>query len=76
LKMADKRQGISKEGAVGKDMAGALAGRTEGAISSNYRGMPRNADPHHPHHLSNSQPVAHWTQNKMQECHKSATEKK
>jgi hypothetical protein len=69
-------QGISKEGAVGKNMAGALSGQTEGAVSSNYKGMPRNADPQHPHHTDNSQPVADWTQNKMQECRKAAAEKK
>jgi hypothetical protein len=65
--MADKNGGISKQGAVGKDMAGALGGRKEGNISSNYKGMPTNADPNHSHNPKNSQPVAEWTQNKMQE---------
>ncbi|CAF1011650.1 unnamed protein product [Rotaria sordida] len=74
--MADANKGISKEGAIGKNMADALGGHTEGAISSNYKGMPRNADPHHSHNPANSQPVAEWTQNKMQECRKNAAEKK
>jgi hypothetical protein len=75
-KMSDSKQGISKEGAVGKNMSGALAGQASGAISKNYKGMPRNADPHHPHNPNNSQSVADWTQNKMQECRKAAAEKK
>ncbi|CAF3871516.1 unnamed protein product, partial [Rotaria sp. Silwood1] len=56
--MADANHGISKEGAVGKNMAGALGGHTQGTISSNYKGMPRNANPHYPHNPANSQPVA------------------
>jgi len=74
--MSNAKQGISKEGAVGKNMAGALGGHAEGSISSNYKGMPRNADPNHPHNPKNSQPVAQWTQNIMQECRKAAAEKK
>jgi hypothetical protein len=74
--MSDGKQSISKDGAVGKNMTGALSGRTEGSISSNYKGMPRNADPNHPHNPKNSQPVADWTQNKMQECRKAAAGKK
>ncbi|CAF1474737.1 unnamed protein product, partial [Rotaria sp. Silwood1] len=31
--MADANHGISKEGAVGKNMAGALGGHTQGTIS-------------------------------------------
>ncbi len=76
IKMADAKQGISKEGAVGKNMPNALAGGAQGSISSNYKGMPRNADPNHPHNPKNSQPVAAWTQNKMQECRKAAADKK
>jgi hypothetical protein len=74
--MADSKQNISKEGAVGKNMAGALGGQTSGAISKNYKGMPRNADPNHPHNPKNSQPIADWTQDKMQECRKAAAKKK
>jgi len=40
--MSNAKQGISKEGAAGKNMAGALAGHVEGAISSNYKGILRN----------------------------------
>jgi hypothetical protein len=74
--MTDAQQGTSKKGTVGKNMADALAGRTEGSISSNYKGMPRNADPNHAHNPKNSQSVAEWTQNKMQERRKTAPEKK
>jgi hypothetical protein len=73
--MADSKEGVSKEGAVGKNMPGALAGQTDGKISKNFKGMPRNADPNHPHNPNNSQPVAEWTQNKMQECRKAAAKK-
>ncbi|UJR38246.1 hypothetical protein I4U23_030919 [Adineta vaga] len=73
--MSEKKQGISKEGAVGNHMPGALAGQVGGAISKNYQGMPRNANPNHPHNPNNSQPVAEWTQNKMQECRKTAAKK-
>ncbi len=74
--MADAKQGISKEGAIGMNMSDALAGRIEGSISNNYKGMPRNANPNHPHNPQNSAPVAGWTQNKMQECRKAAADKK
>ncbi|CAF1629717.1 unnamed protein product [Adineta ricciae] len=73
--MSEKKQGISKEGAVGKNMSGALAGQTAGAISKNYQGMPRNADPHYPHNPNNSLPVSEWTQQKMQQCRKDAAQK-
>jgi len=76
FKMSGAKQGISKEGAVGENMSGALSGQKQGSISSNYKGMPRNADPNHPHNPANSQPVAEWTQNKMQECRKAAAGKK
>jgi hypothetical protein len=56
--MSNTNQGVSKEEVVEKDMAGALAGRTEGVVSNNYQGMPRNTDPQHPHKSRNSQPVA------------------
>lgn len=74
--MSGAKQGISKEGAVGQNMAGALAGQKDGSISRNYQGMPRNADPNHPHNPQNGQPVAEWTQNKMQECRRAAAQKK
>lgn len=74
--MSSNNKGVSKEGAVGKDMAGALAGRTEGSISSNYKGKPRNAIPNYPHNSGNSQTVADWTKDKMQESRKAAAEKK
>jgi hypothetical protein len=74
--MSAAKPGISKDGAVGKNMADALAGRVEGSISKNYKGKPRNADPNHPHNPNNSQSVAGWTQDKMQEGRKAAAEKK
>ncbi|CAF4861099.1 unnamed protein product [Rotaria socialis] len=48
----------SKSGAVGTNMPAALEGNTAGAISENYKGKPRNANPQHPHNPENSQPVA------------------
>ena len=74
--MSSNKQGVSKDGAVGKDMSGALGGRTEGLISQNYQGRPRNAIPNYPHNPSNSKPVAEWTQDKMQEARKAAAQKK
>lgn len=74
--MADTKKSISKPGAIGNNMANALGGQTEGKISSNYKGMPRNANPNHPHNPANSESVAEWTQNKMQECRKNAQKKK
>ncbi|CAF4687314.1 unnamed protein product [Rotaria magnacalcarata] len=66
----------SKGGAVGTNMSGALKGNTAGAISQNYKGKPRNANPQHPHNPANSQPVAEWTQNHMQQRREEEREKK
>ena len=74
--MSSDKKGVSKEGAVGKDMAGALAGRTEGSISSNYKGKPRNAIPNYPHNPANTRTVADWTKGTMQDSRKAAAEKK
>ena len=74
--MSSNKQGVSKQGTVGQDMAGALAGQIPGSISINYKGKPRNANPNHPHNPQNSQPVAEWTQTKMQESRKAAANKK
>lgn len=74
--MSNTKQGISKDGAVGQNMSGALSGQNSGSISKNYKGMPRNADHNHPHDPKNSQPVAEWTQNKMQECRRAAAQRK
>lgn len=74
--MSSNKQSVSKEGAVGKNMSGALAGRTEGSISQNYQGKPRNAIPNYPHNPANSKSVADWTQDKMQEARKAAAQKK
>lgn len=73
--MADKKKTVSKEGSVGQNMRDALSGKLEGSISKNYKGLPRNANPNHPHNPNNSQSVAEWTQNKMQECRKKAQNK-
>lgn len=74
--MSGAKKGVSKEGAVGNSMADALAGRVPGSISKNYKGLPRNADPNYPHNPKNSQPVAQWTQDKMQERRKEAAAEK
>ncbi|CAF4563473.1 unnamed protein product, partial [Rotaria magnacalcarata] len=60
----------------GTNMSGALKGNTAGAISQNYKGKPRNANPQHPHNPDNSQPVAEWTQNHMQQRREEEREKK
>ena len=66
---------VSKPGAIGNNMAGALKGTNEASISENYKGKPRNAIPNHPHNPNNSTSVKNWTQNHMQEQREKAKNK-
>ncbi|CAD5219617.1 unnamed protein product [Bursaphelenchus xylophilus] len=70
----------SKPGAVGEDMPGAMKGARdhEGAISGNYKGRPRNADPNFPYRPSgeDAKSVSQWTKEHMKKRREEAREQK
>ncbi|CCD63665.1 SMP domain-containing protein [Caenorhabditis elegans] len=70
----------SQPGTVGKDMAGALAGRHNDMppISSNYQGRPGNANPNYGYQPSadNARNVADWTKAHMKTARENAAAKR